>query len=184
MEQNNNNTWAKIIYLIVAFFDLTKWLILVLVILSIINSFFFGLFVVSGESMSPNFENQDLVFWQKSTYKNSNPARGDVVVVEYPGDPTKQTYVKRIIGLPNDKVELKNGRVYINDKLYSEPYLDPGVLSDPDGVWNIKNGDYFVMGDNRSNSNDSRYFGAVDKRFILGKAIGVIYPDFRLVQDF
>jgi len=180
---NNKSLLSKILYGGVAIFDLAKWLILVLIILSLINAFFVGVFVVDGESMDPSFKDKELVFWDKGVYKDNTPQRGDIVVVQYPGDPKHKVYVKRIIGLPNEKIEVKNGKVYINNKLYREKYLNQSLMTEPNGVWTIKGNEYFVMGDNRPNSNDSRFFGSIEKRFVLGKALGVIFPRFRVVDD-
>jgi signal peptidase I len=178
-----NNFLSKLFYGSGVVFDLAKWLILVLIVLSLVNAFFVGVFVVNGESMDPSFKDRELVFWRKGIYKTTNPSRGDVVVVQYPGDPKHKVYVKRIVGLPNDKLEIKNGRVYINGKIYREEYLNQSLLTEPSGSWLMKSNEYFVMGDNRPNSNDSRYFGPIEKRFVLGKALGVIFPRFRLVDD-
>lgn len=180
-----NNFFTKILYGSGVIFDLAKWLILVLIVLSLVNAFYVGVFVVDGESMSPNFKDKELVFWRKGIYRDGNqkPERGDIVVVQYPGDPKHKVYVKRIIGLPNEKIEIKGGKVYINDKLYREKYLNQSVITDHGGIWNIKSNEYFVMGDNRPNSNDSRFFGTIEKRFVLGKALGVIFPRFRVVSD-
>ncbi len=164
-------------------FDLTKWLILALVVGAIVNTFFFSVFVVSGESMDPSFKDGEFIFWQKNVYQSADPKRGDIVVVNYPGDPTKKEYVKRVIGLPGESVKIENGSVYINGKKLNEDYLGLGVETAPDGAWAIPTGQFFVMGDNRPNSNDSRYFGPVERRFIPGKALSVIFPRFRRVQD-
>lgn len=179
----NDSLLSKILYGSAAIFDLAKWLILVLIILSLVNAFFVGVFVVDGESMDPSFKNKELVFWNKGIYKENKPQRGDIVVVQYPGDPKHKVYVKRIVGLPGERVEVKNGKVYINNKLYREKYLSQSLFTEPNGVWISKSNEYFVMGDNRPNSNDSRFFGSIERRFVLGKALGVIFPRFRVVDD-
>lgn len=173
----------KIIYGGGIIFDLAKWLILILVFLIICNTFFFSIFVVSGESMDPTFKDGNWIFWNKNIYNKNNPERTDIVVLNYPGDPANKTYVKRIIGQPGDKIEIKNEHVYINDVQSNEDYISFNVGTDPDGVWKLSQNQYFVMGDNRPNSNDSRYFGPVEKRFILGKAIARVFPAFRLTKD-
>ena len=178
-----NEWFRKLIYGGGVFFDVAKWLIFAIILLVIVQTYFMAVFVVSGHSMEPNFHDKELVIWQKNFYANKVAPRGDVVVVNYPGDPVHKKYVKRIVGLPGEKVEVKNERVYINGKLLAEPYLAYGVLSDPDGSWTLKNNEYFVMGDNRPGSNDSRYFGPVESRFLLGKAIAIVFPRFRLVKD-
>lgn len=164
-------------------FDLTKWLIGIVVIFALINTFLFSIYIVSGESMYPNFKDGDIIFWQKNVYTAKNPARGDIVVVSYPGDPDNKKYVKRVIGLPGEKLEIKNGLVYINDEEIEEKYLDFGTETTPDGVWQLTDNQFFVMGDNRPESNDSRYFGPVEKKYLLGKSLAVIFPDFQLTSD-
>ena len=182
---DNDSFFSKILYSSGVIFDLAKWLILILIIFSLVNAFYVGVFVVDGEAMHPSFQDKELVFWRKGIYRDSNvkPLRGDIVVVQYPGDPKHKVYVKRIIGLPNEKIEIKSGKVYIDGKIYREKYLSQSLITEPSGSWAIGSNEYFVMGDNRPNSNDSRFFGSIEKRFVLGKALGVIFPRFRVVDD-
>lgn len=179
------NIFQKLLYGGSLLFDLAKWLVIFLVIVSLVNAFFVGIFVVDGESMHPSFKNKELVLWRKAIYQNGKekPQRGDIVVVQYPGDPLNKKYVKRVVGLPGERIDISNGKVYINKKLFREKYLFQSLITEPSGTWNIKEGQYFVMGDNRPNSNDSRFFGAIETRFVVGRAIGVVFPRFRLVGD-
>jgi signal peptidase I len=156
-------------------FDLTKWLILVVVVFLLVNTFFISVFVVDGWSMDPNLVNKEVILWNKNAYTSADPERGDVVVVNYPGGINKQ-YVKRIIGLPGETVEAIEGVVYIDSEKLAENYLSSDVITEPDFSLKLKNGQFFVMGDNRSNSSDSRAFGPVDKRFVLGKSLKIIFP--------
>jgi len=117
----------------------------------------------------------------KITYTFSAPKRGDVVVVKYPGDPEHKRYVKRVIGLPEEKLTVSNGLVFINDKILFESYLPPETITTKDGEWNLGADEYFLMGDNRTNSNDSRFFGPVEKRFIIGKTVWVLLPHFESI---
>jgi signal peptidase I len=173
---------SKIVYGGGVIFDLGKWMIFGLIILSIINTFFVAIFVVDGISMEPNLHDKEFVLWQKKAVAKDLFVRGNVVVVNYPGD-LKKKYVKRIVGMPGDRIDVYDGKVYINKKLHKEEYLPLGLSSVPDGTWNLKSDQYFVMGDNRPNSNDSRYFGPVESRFILGKAIAIVLPRFMMVRD-
>ena len=161
------------------FFDLTKWVIMLAVIIILVTNFLFSFFIVDGLSMEPNMHDKELILLRKNAYNNKDPKRGDIVVVGYPGDPENKKYVKRVIGLPNEKISIKNGKVYINNVVLHESYISLDVPTRPDGSWNMGNKDFFLMGDNRENSNDSRYFGAVEKRFFVGQSIGIIYPRFR-----
>lgn len=156
-------------------FDLCKWIILTAVIIIIIHKFFYTVFIVDGLSMEPTIHDRELVFLERYSSKES-PKRGEVVAVQYPGDPENKKYIKRVVGLPGDKVEVRNGKVYLNGNVYDESYIPFGVTTEPDGFWELTSLEYFLMGDNRPGSNDSRFFGAVEKRFFMGKAAAIIYP--------
>jgi len=163
-------------------FDLAKWIIGAILLLAIVNTFLFSLGITDGESMEPNFHNGETFLWQRAVF-SPQFVRDNVVVINYPGDPEHKKYVKRIIGMPGDKVTVSNGQVLINDTVINEEFLPIGTVTDNDGSWQLGANKYFVMGDNRPNSNDSRYFGPVDKRFILGHALAIVIPRFRLVKD-
>lgn len=165
-------------------FDLTKWVIFVLVVFLLFFKFLFSVFIVDGESMEPNLHDKEIVLLQDSK-ESDNPERGEVVAVLYPGDPEHKKYVKRIVGLPGETVSIKNGLVYINDVLLDESYLSYNVKTEPYRIssWKLEENEYFLMGDNRGVSNDSRYFGPVEKRFFDGKAISIIFPRFHLIGD-
>ena len=123
-------------------------------------------FVVAGNAMNPNFTNGQYVLLNKT---DEDYSRGDVVVHKYPNDPS-QFFFKRIIGLPGEKVEIKNGYVYVNDLQLKEDYLPtPGNTYSKPGVVVLKNDEYFVLGDNRTASSDSRVWGPVAKDLIIGK---------------
>jgi signal peptidase I len=173
----------KIIYGLRVIFDLTKWFIVSIVFLTIISNFFFSIFTVDGASMEPNLHDRESILWSKNSYSKVNPERLDVVVVRYPGDPMKKKYVKRIIGMPNEKVTISDGAVYIDDELLTEEYLPIDLTTPTNGEWQLKSNQYFVMGDNRPSSSDSRNFGPVEKRFVLGKSIAIIFPRLQLVRD-
>jgi len=173
----------KIIYGGGIVFDLGKWLIVFLVALLIINTFFISIFFVDGASMEPNLHDEEAILWSKNSYHIRTPERFDVAAVNAPSDPTKKKYVKRIVGMPGDTIEIRGGDVYLDGKLLYEDYLPSDLKTNLDGVWTLSENQYFIIGDNRPNSNDSRSFGPVDKRFILGKAITIIFPRFRLIKD-
>lgn len=162
-------------------FDLFKWLIMAIVVITLVGKFLFSVFFVDGESMAPNLETKELVTLNIAAYYAHNPARGDVVVVKYPGDPTQKKYVKRVVGLPGEKITIKGGRVYIDDKLLQEEYLDYGVSTVPNKDVSLTDKQFYLMGDNRPGSNDSRFFGPVEKRFITGRATVVLFPRLRQI---
>lgn len=176
------DTFNKILFGGSILFDLTKWIILLVIILTLISKFYFSIFVVDGFSMEPTLRDKEIVLLEKNSYENKNPQRGDVVVVKYPGDPDNKKYVKRVIGLPGEKITITNNKVFINNKNFEEDYIPYGFITVPDGIWNLSDKEYFLMGDNRPNSNDSRYFGGVEKRFFYGHAKSVVYPNFREIR--
>lgn len=174
----------KIIFGEGVLFDLTKWLIFFVVILLLIQSFLLSIFIVDGFSMEPNLRDREAAILLKNGFIDSKrpPGRGDVVVVRYPGDPEHKKYVKRVIGLPNEKLEIKASKVYINDQVLPERYLPVGVSTAPAGLWQMGEFEYFLMGDNRTLSNDSRYFGPVERRFFVGRAVFIFFPRLRAVE--
>ena len=128
---------------------------------------------VKGESMVPNFADGELLLTEKVTYRFQDVKRGDVVVFEAP-TARKVDFIKRIIGLPGDPVEIQNGSVFINGKELTEPYETQAT----DGNLKITVGEnqYFVLGDNRMASSDSRSFGPIEKGTIKGRAWLVYWP--------
>jgi signal peptidase I len=107
------------------------------------------------------------------SYKLGDPDHGDVIVFHYPRDP-EQEYIKRIIGLPGDTVEMMGGHVYVNDQIIQEPYIAADARTT--NKWEIPENYVFVLGDNRNNSQDSRNFGPVSRDQLIGKAIFIYWP--------
>ena len=128
---------------------------------------------VDGSSMEPTLYHGEFVIVNKLAYKVSEPKIGDVIVFHFPRDP-HQDYIKRIIGLPGDRVTVSQGRVYVNDQPLSEDYLAaPPSYND---TWLVPEGALFVLGDNRNNSSDSHTWGPVPMDYVVGKAIFVYWP--------
>jgi signal peptidase I len=131
---------------------------------------------VEGTSMLPRLEDRDRLFINKFVYHFEAIHRGDVVVFHYPRDPEK-SYIKRVIAVPGDRLRIDHGRVYLNGKLLHESYVPEkyrDTRSMPEMV--IPEDEYFMMGDHRSISSDSREFGPVDRDLIYGKAVFVYWP--------
>jgi signal peptidase I len=131
---------------------------------------------VEGTSMLPGLEDRDRLFINKFVYHFEAIHRGDIVVFHYPRDPEK-SYIKRVIALPGDHIRIDQGRVYLNGRLLREPYVPDkyrDTRSMPDLV--IPEDEYFMMGDHRSISSDSREFGPVDRDLVYGKAVFVYWP--------
>jgi signal peptidase I len=136
---------------------------------------------ISGLSMMPNFQDAEYLLTEKVTYYTRNPQRGDVVVFTPPVSNTDE-FIKRVIGLPGERVMVKDGRVYINDKPLPEPYLKDTVITlggtflSDDQEYTVPEDQYFVMGDNRPNSSDSRYWGPITKKAMSGRAWVAYWP--------
>jgi signal peptidase I len=135
---------------------------------------------VEGTSMMPELTDQERIFVNKFVYHLEPIDRGDIVVFHYPADPSK-SYIKRVIGEAGDRIRIDEGVVYVNGRRIEEPYVPaeyadwrsyPQILVPPHS--------YFVMGDHRNLSDDSRDFGPVDERYVYGKAVFVYWPMTRL----
>lgn len=144
-------------------------------------------FRIEGISMEPNFHDGQFLFINRWSYCPGfhldlapidlhwsrevclwQPGRGDVIVFRYPRDPSKD-YIKRVIGLPGEKVEVRHGEVFINDRRLAEPFgPNPGTYSSPPSI--VPPGQVYVMGDNRNNSSDSHLWGPLPESFIVGRA--------------
>jgi signal peptidase I len=162
-------------------FDLLKTIVFVIVLAFLIRFFIFQPFVVQGISMEPTLHNSEYLIVDRLSYRFSEPHRGDVVVFPAP-DNSKVDYIKRIIGLPGEEVKITDNHVYINNILIDEKYLP----NDFKTLVNNKEGEaldkivgpneLFVMGDNRENSYDSRFFGVIKKDSVVGKAWLILFP--------
>lgn len=139
---------------------------------------------VSGVSMQPGLQNDEYVVVNKMAYLFHAPERGDVIVFHYPLDTTKD-FIKRVIGLPGDTITYDSTTVHVDGTLLREPYISQAA--NPEGkTWIVPQNDYFVLGDNRPVSEDSRYWGFVPKDDVVGKAVMVYWPfnDWQLVNTY
>jgi len=128
--------------------------------------------------MVSTLNDNDVVLVNRVVYKFSEPKRGDIVVLRYPGDPEKTYYVKRIIGLPGEELKIDREKVFIDGEEIRETYLDKDQTTTPNKKWLIAEDSYFTVGDNRIASSDSRKWGFVEKEFILGRVSTTVYPRF------
>jgi signal peptidase I len=159
--------------------SLSRWIRDVLISLAV--SAFFIIFLyqpvkVEGTSMMPTLADQERVFINKFVYRLEPIQRGDVVVFRYPRD-TSKSYIKRVIALPGDRVRIDDGLVYVNGRLTTEDYV-PAMYEDVRSYSEtvVPPHSYFVLGDHRNLSNDSRDFGPVDDSYIYGKAVFGYWP--------
>ncbi len=134
-------------------------------------------FIVEGDSMQPNFATGQFLLISRANYLIGQPERGDIVVFHYPLNP-EMDFIKRVIGLPGDTVEMIDTRVHVNGAELDEPYIREACLPQNcrDQRWEVSAGQYFVMGDNRNESRDSRAFGPVDRRYMVGEALVRYWP--------
>lgn len=129
---------------------------------------------VESISMQPTLYAGNYVLVNKLAYRWGKPSRGDVIVFHYPPDPEQVPYIKRVIGLPGDHIQIADGKVRINGQVLDEPYLKVATIQG--GEWVVPEQSLFVMGDNRNNSSDSRSWGMVPYENIIGKAMLVYWP--------
>lgn len=161
--------------------EIISWAMVVVIafiLALLINRFVIFKVVVPSGSMENTIMTGDRVFTFRLSYLFSDPKRGDIVVFPYPDD-EEVDYIKRIIGLPGDKIEIRNGILYINDEQYYEDYILEPMDNEDFGPYIVPENSYFMMGDNRNSSLDSRFWinTFVERDKIKGKAI-FKYPDF------
>jgi signal peptidase I len=151
-------------------------LIISLLISAFIIVFLYQPVKVEGTSMMPSLDDQERIFVNKFVYRIESIERGDIVVFRYPRDPSK-SFIKRVIGVSGDRIRIDSGQVYVNGEALHEDYV-PHVYSDERSYTEaiVPPNSYFVMGDHRTLSNDSRDFGPVSTRFIYGKAVFGYWP--------
>jgi signal peptidase I len=136
---------------------------------TLIVTFGFQVARVEGQSMAPTLQNQDRLIVNKLAYRLGDPQVGDIVMLYYPHDPDK-SFVKRVIAEPGNTVKIVDGRVYVNDAVLDDSFVPPEYRSHEDfGPKVMDPGYYFVMGDHRNNSSDSRHWGQVPKKYIIGR---------------
>lgn len=160
--------------------------VIILLIVGITRAFIISPFQVAGNSMERNLHDSDYIVVDKISYRLKEPERGDIIVL-IPPESTESFFVKRIIGLPGEKIEFRDGEIIIHNDAFpaglrlEEDYLSPENKSTylphkENNIIEISNDHYFVMGDNRSASNDSRLWGSLHRRNIEGRAWVVVWP--------
>lgn len=152
--------------------DVAETLILSIVLFAAINAVSARI-RVDGASMEPTLQSGEFVIVNKLAYLFGEPKTGDVIVFHFPRDPD-QEYIKRIIGLPGDRVEIKNGEVYVNDRVLDEDYIAASPVYED--ILEVPGDSLIVLGDNRNNSSDSHNWGPVPLDYVIGKAMFVYWP--------
>lgn len=167
VESTTNKSWKK---------EFLEWMLSfakALVLVYVVYTFILAPVRVSGSSMANTLQNNDIMIATKFDYLLGNPSRFDIVICNYPN--RKESFVKRIVGLPGDVVSIQDGLLSVNGKTYPENYITfrPNYFL---SEYKVPDGEYFVLGDNRSNSNDSHTIGAIPRANITGHVRCVIYP--------
>ena len=146
--------------------EIVETLLLTLFIFWIVNTVT-GRFRIEGSSMLPTLTEGEMIIINKLSYYLDEPERGDIIVLHFPNDRSRE-FIKRLIGLPGDRIEIGNGMVAVNGRMLDEPYIndDPAYT----GSWTVPEGQYFVLGDNRNNSSDSHIWSFLPREDIVGKA--------------
>lgn len=161
------------------FLESAKVVVVALLIVAPIRLFVFQPFLVQGASMEPNFENGDYLIVDELSYRWRDPVRGEVIVFHFPYD-TSQRYIKRVIGLPGETVEVADGKVVIyaegGGRVLSEYYLSEGMETTGSEKFQLAGNEYVVLGDNRGASSDSRSWGVLQRDFIVGRALVRLLP--------
>jgi len=156
--------------------EIFKIVIIALLIVVPIRYFLFQPFFVKGQSMEPNFENGDYLIVDELSYRFRDPQRGEVIVFKFPQN-TSQRYIKRIVGLPGEAVEIENGKVTINSQILDERnYLSSTIFTLGNLQVTLAENEYFVLGDNRLVSADSRKWGVLPRENIIGRVILRAWP--------
>lgn len=161
--------------------NIVEWVVILggaLVVAFLVKTFLFQAFYIPSPSMVPTLEVDDRVLVNKLSYKAHDVHRGDVVVFERPPNDagTIRDLIKRVVAVEGDTIESRGDTLYVNDQPVKEPYLQSSRIGNPVPRRTISTGQVFVMGDNRTNSSDSRVFGPIEKNRIVGRAFVKIWP--------
>ena len=152
--------------------DIIETLVLSIILFAAINAVSARI-RVDGASMEPTLQSGEFVIVNKMAYMLGKPSIGDVIVFHFPRDP-EQEYIKRIIGLPGDRVEIEDGQVYVNGQVLNEDYVAASPVYE--NAWDVPSDSLFVLGDNRNNSSDSHNWGSVPLDYVIGKATFIYWP--------
>jgi len=171
MQPKNQGFWGVIK-------ETIRFVVITIIIVVPFRLFIAQPFIVSGDSMVPTFHNGEYLIVDELSYYLREPSRGEVIIFRYPKEPSK-FFIKRVIGLPGETVTITNGHIEITEVngtriTLSEPYVKAEVLSDMNTI--LAADEYFVMGDNRNASSDSRFWGPVPQQLLVGRAFARLLP--------
>ena len=160
--------------------ELFEWIIMIIIAIIlafVIRTFVVSTTLVSGPSMEPTLLTNDRLFVNRIGFMVNNLKKGDIVEFHNPNN-SNEDFIKRVIGLPGDTIEIKDNHVYVNNNMLEEEYTSTHGFTEffNDSYWEVYEGEIFVLGDNRPNSNDSRSFGKIDSESIVGIAFFRYFP--------
>lgn len=161
--------------------DTIKFVLIILLIVIPVRVFVAQPFIVNGASMDPTFEHGEYLIVDQLSYRFKEPKRGDVIVFKYPND-QRQFFIKRVVGLPGEKIEISRTSVTIynnsfpNGKILEEPYIERVTNRQREQTFQLNETEYFVLGDNRLESSDSRSWGALERSLIVGRPLMRLLP--------
>lgn len=160
--------------------DVIQFTLIALLIVVPVRWFIAQPFIVHGKSMDPTFVSGDYLIIDQLSYRFENPTRGEVIILRYPKDESVY-FIKRIIGLPGETVELQGARVIVRKPgaepiVLEQPYLNGATFRPEYATYSLGDGEYFVMGDNRDQSSDSRVWGPLPERDIIGRVLVRLFP--------
>lgn len=179
--ENSEENYSKKTEVLAFIWETIKIIVVSLAIIVPIRYYLVQPFFVKGASMEENFHDGDYLLIDEISYRFNEPRRGDIIVFRYPENPS-QFFIKRIVGLPNETVEIKNSKVAIYNSEFpkgltlEESYLSPNQQTAGNSFVKLDADDYYVLGDNRLQSSDSRRWGVLEKKFITGKAFIRLWP--------
>lgn len=154
-------------------FEWIKAILIAILIAYIIRTFLFSVYVVDGDSMLKTLSDNERVIVNEMIYNIKDPQFGDIIVFSYDN---QHDFIKRVIGLPGDTIEIINNQLYINEEIVQEPYLDSSITTGNFGPIEIEENQLFVLGDNRGVSMDSRSFGTISQKDVVGRVNIVFWP--------
>ena len=172
-EESRHSLWHEL-------WELVRVLLISLIIVIPIRIFIAQPFIVKGASMEPNFYDGEYLIVDQLSFRFRGPERGEVIILRYPNN-HKVFYIKRVVGLPGETVILSDGKVRVRrgdgpEETLGEQYLSSSIVTAPNSVVTLKDRQYFVLGDNRTNSSDSRVWGVLDDEFVVGRALLRLWP--------
>lgn len=172
---------------ILNFFEFIKTVIVIVILAAIIRLFVIQPFIVDGQSMEPNFQNNDYLITEKISFHLQQINHGEVIILRPPDNPSVN-YLKRVIGIPGDTVDIKDGDVYVNGQKLTEPYIDGQktlTTNNEEMKTALRESEYFVMGDNRNHSRDSRELGPIPKQNIISHVWIRLFPfnQIKIIKD-